>query len=749
MIDRLTRAALLRALCLAALAALPATMAAQTPARARADSSRDLRDVFAPGYILQDRNHDGVVDFLNAKIVRPASPSEADVAAAANVAARLGYETSAADLDLTTADTATAAPYDVPVILIGRGNALVARAGLAVARALHDLAPGQGAAVLIPPNDFFRKGGVLLAGEDGSGLLAISNYFSSRYPSIWALRGDSYGDIESRLSAFLAAGGAAPRMVSLDGIVIDAAHAGVARAQLAVGLPDSAAYAHALAALETPDTGARSAGPGGRPRRADLDFADLDRLDVVVSDGARRRTVRLLPAHAWQTKPDADFAARDNPDFTLSDLYTIRGLFRDSNQDLVPDRTDAYVSLHGTQSADALAAFSARVGLETAGMRLPFVQVSGQNDHPESAGFPIMFGVGHYQTERLREAGKLVGDTTAPGEGSMRFVKGAFGGKNGLVIDAADRAGLDAITGYAATRMPYLWEYGKGNYQLSDVETHVRRFFQAREAPGQTALAVVKLGQWLDRLKGKAVDSIGVEIAAKDRYAGLDRYAEQMVRARFPNARVTVLTQQTGFGVGKTIFTQEATLPWEVNAFWKDFRDRALPEFTAASRGRIEVRLSESPAERAKIAEQIRRELAARGVASDAFDVRVLSAYKQGYSWLHDEILPRLRGQRVGKIEITYRTLKDSKEVKWSTVESDTRWLQELYPIDDVMARALGISDSAITFTPTQHGDSIYTVRALAPDGHEILAASFSPRYVIRPMFDLFPAYEHVRVTTG
>lgn len=757
MIDRLSRAALLRVLyltALAALPALPATTPAQTPAIARTDSARDLRDIFAPGYILQDRNHDGVIDFLNAKIVRPASPSEADVAAAANVAARLGYETSAADLDLTTADAATTAAYDVPVILIGRGNALIARAAPSVARALDDLAPGQGAAVLIPPNDFFREGGVLLAGEDGSGLIAIADYFSSRYPSIWALHGDSYGDIDSRLSAFLAAGGAAPRTVSLDRIVIDAGHAGVNRAQLAVRLPDSAAYARAVAALEAPDTGAAHAGargarPGGRPRRADLDFADLDRLDVMVSDGTQRRTLRLLPAHPWQTKPDAEYAVRDNPDFTLSDLYTIRGLFRDSNQDLVPDRTDAYVSLHGTQAPDALAAFSARVGLETPGMRLPFVQVSGQNDHPETAGFPIMFGVGHYQTERLREAGKLVGDTTAPAEGSMRFVKGAFGGKNGMVIDAADRAGLDAITDYAATRMPYLWEYGKGNYQLSDVETQVRRFFQAREAPGQTALAVVKLGQWLDRLKGKAVDSIGVEIAAKDRYAGLDRYAEQMVHARFPDAKVTVLTQQTGFGVGKMIFTQEATLPWEVNTFWKDFREQALPKLTAASRGRIEVRLSESPAERAKIAEQIRRELAARGVASDAFDVQVLSAYKQGYSWLHDEILPQLLGKRVGRIEITYRTLKDSKEVKWSTVESDTRWLQELYPIDDVMARTLGISDSAITFTPTQHGDSIYTVRALAPDGHEILAASFSPRYVIRPMFDLFPAYEHVRVTTG
>jgi hypothetical protein len=82
-------------------------------------------------------------------------------------------------------------------------------------------------------------------------------------------------------------------------------------------------------------------------------------------------------------------------------------------------------------------------------------------------------------------------------------------------------------------------------------------------------------------------------------------------------------------------------------------------------------------------------------------------------------------------------------------VESDTRWLQELYPVDDMMAKKLGIPDSAITFTPTESADPIYTVKATAPDGSTILSASFNPKYVVRPMFDLFPSYEHIRVTTG
>lgn len=719
----------------AALFLAPLGAAAQSPTPTRADTTRDLRHVLAPGYILQDRNHDDVTDFVNAKLVLHAAPSEADVAAAANIAARLGYETSAANLDLTATDTARVPGYDVPVILVGADNTLIVRGGAALARALDGLAPGQGAVVRIPANGFFRQGGVLLAGNDGSGLLAVAGYFAGRYPSVWSTRGITYADVGTRLADALAAHDAAPAQLSLDRLVIDAGHPGVTRADVSLGLADSAAVSRADAALRAPDSTLR--------------FADLDRVDVTVVGGGVTRTVRLLPAKPWATKAGAEYTPRDDPDFSLGDLYTIKGIFRDSDKNLMPDRTEAFVSLHGTQSPDALAAFTERVGLETAGMRLPFVQVSGEDDHPETSGFPILFGVDHYQTQRLREAGKLVGDTALPGRGFMRFVDGAFRGKNALVIGAADKAGLDAITDYAARRLPYLWTYGKGNYQLSDAETEVRRFFQAREAPGQTALAVYKLGQWLDRLKGKTIDSIGVEIAAKDRYAGLDAYAEQLVHARFPRAKVTVLTQQTGFGVGKQIFTQDATLPWEVDTFWKTFHDKALPRLSASSHGTIEVRLSESPAERAKIAAQIRRELASKGVPSGAMDVQVLSAYKQGYSWLHDEILPRLAGKPIGHIVIGYHTLKDSKEVKWSQVESDTRWLQELYPIDDVMAKQLGIADSLISFTPTQQAHPIYTVKATAPDGSVVLAASFSPKYGIRPMFDLFPAYEHIRVTTG
>src|SRR6478672_2259038 len=84
-----------------------------------------LSAFFKPGAAFQDRNADGVVDFVDARIVLPERPSAADIAAAANVAARLGYETTAMNLPLARqpeparADGARAFQASAATIFIG------------------------------------------------------------------------------------------------------------------------------------------------------------------------------------------------------------------------------------------------------------------------------------------------------------------------------------------------------------------------------------------------------------------------------------------------------------------------------------------------------------------------------------------------------------------------------------------------------------------------------------------------------
>jgi hypothetical protein len=208
--------------------------AAQVAPTPRDTAVRDLRNVFAPGYILQDRNGDDVIDFVNAKIVLPTGATEAELAAAANLAARLGYETSASNLDLAVFDSPRANGFEQPVILIGARNALLSQVGAASTAGIDNLAPGEGAVGFIVPNDRFRRGGIAIAGSDATGLIAVANYFSSRYPSVWGVRGSTYADLADRVTRFLQQRGLSASSVNVERIVIDAARRGVARAQVRV-----------------------------------------------------------------------------------------------------------------------------------------------------------------------------------------------------------------------------------------------------------------------------------------------------------------------------------------------------------------------------------------------------------------------------------------------------------------------------------------------------------------------------------
>ena len=81
-------------------AATFATAAAVFSAAAVDTVPASLSAVFQPGTALQDRNGDGAIDFVNARIVLPERPDASELAAASNIAARLGFETSAMDIPM-------------------------------------------------------------------------------------------------------------------------------------------------------------------------------------------------------------------------------------------------------------------------------------------------------------------------------------------------------------------------------------------------------------------------------------------------------------------------------------------------------------------------------------------------------------------------------------------------------------------------------------------------------------------------
>src|ERR1700755_3409893 len=82
-----------------------------------------IENVFQMGLMAQDTNGDQIADAICGHVIVPKSPSAAENTAAANFAARLGYETSALTLPIVVAATSPIAkgcPAEKVSLWIGR-----------------------------------------------------------------------------------------------------------------------------------------------------------------------------------------------------------------------------------------------------------------------------------------------------------------------------------------------------------------------------------------------------------------------------------------------------------------------------------------------------------------------------------------------------------------------------------------------------------------------------------------------------
>jgi len=168
----------------------------------------DLTALLRPaGPILQDRNGDGHVDFVHVRVLVPPAPSASEVAAAANVGARLAFESYGTDLGLLEVGGAPDPGDPRPVVAVGRMPAVLAAASVDGDEELASLSPGEGLIRHLPPTAGLPAGGVWLAGADGVGLAAAAAHLSAIHPGIRDPSGPGLEEVREALAAFLAGEG--------------------------------------------------------------------------------------------------------------------------------------------------------------------------------------------------------------------------------------------------------------------------------------------------------------------------------------------------------------------------------------------------------------------------------------------------------------------------------------------------------------------------------------------------------------
>jgi len=722
------------------------------PSRASLPALQTLLDPGGP--ILRDRNGDGTVDLVDASIVVPEAASPAEIAAAANIAARLGFESAEMNLPMRSGGRVT--------IVVGAGA--LTRAGLTAG--LPGIIGSPAGEGLIQMAGTADRPALAIAGSNDEGTRAAGEFVAERFPFAWDVKGATLAQILKDTTAFLEKQSAPGARLTMTSVRVRAGGDAIERLSIAAAFDSPAQRWAGLTALRA----ARASQPAGAANPPALDYPGVRLIrftctapgmaDVVV-DVERRTPPALAPAgrRAGGAKESLD----------LSSLYANEGLLGDGDSNLIPDRTEALLVIDGP-GTDAVINLAARIGLESTGVSLPLVYPAAAIEKPGTEPTLVLIGTTNRLVDQLVTQKKFDRPALTPGEGVIQIVPKAFGDKSAVIITGADRAGLQRAIQQAAERLPHIWPRGKDRPTLEDVEEDARTFFAGRSPAGQAAIALYKLDQLLAKAPPVAELSQVVVHVAVDRPAtALGDVVRKQLTDRFTGVQSSVSVEDlhaAGAGAeasgdrkvagekiasktiaGKTIAGAYA-IPWEVDEFRSLVRTNVIPAIRKRQAVAIEARLSESPEIRAQLVREVKAELLKAGADSTS-TVTVLCAYKQGFSWLYDVVRPALAGKPVDRIRIRFAQAAPPPEWTQQAMLTPTRWLLELFPIDEVLARDLRLDRARIVFEKAPAGAPTYQAEATAKDGTILYAGTFTPTTVVRPYFDRFPDYEKVRVSTG
>jgi hypothetical protein len=723
------------------------------------EDSFDLATLFDLGTLVLDTNGDSVPDRVNASLLTGTPASVAETAAAAEIAARLGFETMALDLPLSRGVVDGAIP-----IVIGRGG--LAASGISSAGVdPTSLDAGEG---VVAVRNVDGRQWVLVLGGDDEGLLAAARLFAGVLPHTRTLSTAKLEEVREDLQDALESGNVTDATIRLTQARARTGEDGIDRLVAEIDTEDVSAADAALRILadpdaepaeETEDRDEPDPDPdqeGGPEQEGDQEEED-DRSDPLAYPGLGSLEVRLAGGAVirmeGRAEPEAPGPISGRPgsgakdDLDLSSVYTNDGLLGDSDNNVIPDRVDAML-VPGDAAVDGLPDLAGRLGLESTGLVIPLVEPAATLERPNSRPTMVLVGTENRYTDQLADSGLIDVAGLGPGEGLIQLVPEAFGSKSSLVITGADDVGAARALEQVAVTFPNLAERGKDRPTVDDVETELWDALSGHSPVGQAAIGMYKLDRIADQLRDADIASATVLMSVEKSDPALVAYVQSRASSALGVADIDVTIDNRDVQRAATIFEETLSFPSETDRFWELFRERVLPAASRAGPLTVEARLSEPPELRQRIAAEATKLLVDGGANPASTEVVVLSAFKQGYSWLYEQVRPQLDGADLGEIVVRFRRNDPPEEWPQQAINTPVRWLHEIFPIDEVLARELELELEQIRFEEVTEGP-IYEVVVSDDAGGEVLRDTFEPKWVTRPYFDRFQDYEHVRVTTG
>lgn len=317
--------------------------------------------------------------------------------------------------------------------------------------------------------------------------------------------------------------------------------------------------------------------------------------------------------------------------------------------------------------------------------------------------------------------------------------------QNSSLFGAAQLASrLVLKTAGASFPILYLEDYREGNSQITDVSSDLEKFFKGENGSAE-AYFDRKLKKIINDIKGRNLEYIKAELFLPIKNQKFEEYIKKFLR----DSAVAENLEIESFELrgSKEIFKKEKEFPWEGDETLKLIQEKIKTFNSSKLPVKISLGISESPDIRRKIKNKIKKILIQHNISK--FEVKVLSAYKQGFFWLLEDILPALKGKNIGRLSIRFAEERDNFDKLKRFYSEPYRWLQELYPVDEILAKEANLPLDRIEFEMKKEKEPIYQVQAFDEKNRLLFEQGFSPRTRETTFLEVLPEWGTVKLTTG
>lgn len=219
-----------------------------------------------------------------------------------------------------------------------------------------------------------------------------------------------------------------------------------------------------------------------------------------------------------------------------------------------------------------------------------------------------------------------------------------------------------------------------------------------------------------------------------------------------------------------TIFEKEYNFKWEVDEVKEILKNDLLHNLNENDEVEIKILVSEEKSVRDELKDYIEDLLREKNIKLNKCSV--LCSYKQGLSWIMEEIIPYIKLsidlKEIDSIDIKFKPFLPEGKTKWDDEDGaipnidasradnpdkyfdlPIRLVQELFPVDDLIQEEINISRDKIEFKILENGNSDYEFVVYNKNNEVIFSDTFDVKYSERPYLDEFKGIGKVHPNTG